>query len=229
MLSCPRTVPARCPQKKQEEESFQKIMVTLTLERNEEASDDEDDVFGELPNQDPTDTFIDQKDSFLWLINNSRKVGALYNKKTKQDILASAVFVGKPDLFLQAPVPSKVVGVYSKYSKVTRNKRQWVIASIAEPLYLLGRHLFNLCANNPANTFRAGPDRLDYMYEFVAGVVEEEEAQRKAKDDRAKAIIAKKKRGKKKENPLPDDFVRNPSMKADIDCPGCGCKGTVKS
>ena len=81
MLSCPRTVPARCPQKKQEEESFQKTMVTLTLERNEEASDDEDDVL--LPNQDPTDTFIDQKDSFLWLINNCRKVSALYKKKTK--------------------------------------------------------------------------------------------------------------------------------------------------
>ena len=65
------------------------------------------------------------------------------------------------------------------------------------------------------------------MYEFVAGIMEDKEAKR-AKDDQAKAAIAKKKRGNKNEDCLPDDFVWDPSMKTDIDCPNCGCRGTVQ-
>ena len=58
-------------------------MVNLTLV--EEASDveEEEEVYGELPSQDPTNTSIDHKESFLWLINNHGKVSALHNEKTK--------------------------------------------------------------------------------------------------------------------------------------------------
>ena len=64
-------------------------------------------------------------------------------------------------------------------------------------------------------------------YKFVSDIVEEE-TQQKAKDDQAKAAISKKKRGMKNEKPLPNNFLWNPLMKADIDCLGYCCRGAVQ-
>ena len=149
-------------------------MAKLTLVEEALDTEEEEDFYGLLLNQDPTNTSIDHKESFLWLINNSRKVSALYNKMRTQDIIADAVSVSKPGLFLDARVPDEVVQVFTKYSKVIRNKSKWAIPTIAEPFYLLGGHLFDVRANK--NRLRAAPDRLAKMYKFVSSIVEEEEA-----------------------------------------------------
>ena len=203
-------------------------MVNLTLV--EEASDveEEEDVYGELPSQDPTDTSIDHKESFLWLINIRRKVSALYNKETKQDILVSALSVDKPGLFLEAPVPDKVVRIFSKYSKVTRNQRKWLISSIAEPLYLLGRHLFDLRKQSPEYIQGGARPPCQHVLTSLSPASWRRRPSRRRKIIRRKQQFQRKSAARRMKNPIPNNFVWNPLMKADIDCLGCGCRGAVQ-
>ena len=88
-------------------------------------------------------------------------------------------------------MPRNVERVYRKYSKDTSNKHKWAINAIAEPLYILGRHIYNLHASSGGTRFKSKAVGIATFFEFVTGIIDAVEAERKAKNSQMQAKIAK--------------------------------------
>ena len=178
----------------------------VSLVADEDAAGEHDPASFADHHHDEDDPMSHSMKAVLDIMGGRGRLSRTYGKEKKQDILCDAVSLERHRLFLGETPSSGANQAYRTYSVQTRNKRRWMPAVIARPLYELGRFVHGLHSARGGTKFARPATALVIFYETAIQIHHEEEAKKQAQLVSAQAKLAKAKSRKPKENPLPDDY-----------------------